>query len=203
MTKRTLAIIVGLFLITLVLFLLLLSTTAQPAPGGGTPEGMPPVPTSVAQSVLRFAPTTLTIPQGATVPQTVTIMLATGKNNDTGVQLELSYNPQAFSSVGITAGTLFQNPVVLEKKIDQEKGTLSYVYGISPTQTAVAGTGSVAVLTLTPVAHPTDQKGNKLVQTTVQLLPTSEVAAVGRTTSMLNPLSLTTPLSITFSGVGQ
>lgn len=197
MSKRTIGIIVGIIVVIIIL-LLIVSTSSQNHTSNNSVATNTPVPTPYAQSILSFDPTIVTIPAGSVAPQKVNLMLTTGENNDTGVQIILTYNPKAFSAVAIDPGTLFTNPIVLEKKIDSQAGTISYVYAITPGQKPHKGSGLVAVLTLTPVANPVDASGNKLTQTTIQLSPKSEVSAVGVENSTLNSSAFTSALTINF-----
>ena len=198
MSKRTIGIIIGIIVVIIILLFVVSTSSIQTNKPNTQTVVNTPIPTPSAQSLLSFDPTVLTIPAGSSAPQKVNVMLTTGGNNDTGVQIELSYNPKAFSSVTVDNGTLFTNPIVLQKKIDQQAGIISYVYAITPGQQPHKGSGLVAVLTLTPMANPIDDKGNKLTQTSIQILPKSEVSAAGVATSTLNSSSFTTALTVNF-----
>lgn len=148
MSKRTLFLILALLLLVGVLLVVAFSVNqTKPTP---TPQvSLPPQtsPTPVAQTVLSMTPNPLTVsPQS---PSSVNIDIATGSNNVTAVQLELTFDPTVVSNVSISGGTFFANAIELIKKIDQKEGTITYALGISPNDTAKSGTGTVATITFT------------------------------------------------------
>lgn len=192
MSKRTIGLIVALFVITVILLLVALSGNKSVAPSN--PTSMLPSPTPFAQSLLTFSPATLTASTAG--QQTASISLNTNANDVTGVQLELSYDPKAISNVTIDNGTMFPNPLVLRKKIDPQAGTITYVYAITPAQQSHKGIGTVAVITFTPNVQAVGTTGTKLTQTMIKLLPKSEISARGIEKSVMDPASLNNSLLI-------
>lgn len=110
------------------------------------------------------------------------IQISTGTNKVTAVQLELSYDPKFLTNVDIAPGSFFNDPAVLLKKIDPETGTISLALGLGMGQKAISGTGTVAVLTFTPVAG---QSG----ETAVNFLPKTQVTAQGYAQSVLKSIT--------------
>ncbi len=162
------------------------------SPKNETPQGAPqasipkPTPTpNIAFTVLAIMPNPLTISSPST---SVDVSINTQTNKVTAVQLELSYDPKQLTNVNIVQGTFFDNPIVLLKKIDEKKGIISFALGISPSQTAKMGTGSVATITFTSNLV----KGTK---TEIKMLPETLVTAEGVAPSVLKSSSGTTIMS--------
>jgi hypothetical protein len=175
MSKKTLALIVSLVLLTVALLAVALSTK-QPTT---TPDGVgePTVtPTPPAHTVLNLTPATLTAVAGTNQVQ---VQIDTDDNQVTAVQLEIAYDPKVLSNVRVTQGTFFQNPVVLLNANDTTTGRISYAIGIAPAQEAMNGTGTVATISFAP--NPTAT----VTETQLELLPKSLVTARGITASVL------------------
>ena len=97
-SKKTLGLIIGLFIVTGILLYMAIAPTLK-TNKPGTRQVIVPTPTSAAQSVLAFTPSSVTASPG--VPSTVAIELTTGDNNVRAVQLELTYDPSVLSNVTI------------------------------------------------------------------------------------------------------
>ncbi len=198
MSKRTISLIVFLFIITEILLIIALRQNVNP---NSNKVAIVPTPTPYAHSVLSFAPNTVNFTLGSSKPQVVAIQLNTGGNDVTGVQLEMSYVPSAFSQVTIANGLLFPNPfVIFPPKADTMEGTISFAYGITPAQTNQQheGYGTVALLTLTPAFNPVDANGNKITQTQIKFLPKSLITAKGIDPSVMNKTTFNNVLTINY-----
>lgn len=178
MPKKTLALISGLVLVTVVLFVIALMSNQKPPQSNVNPTGaaVQPSPTpDVAHSVLSLTPNPVTVAAG--VRGTVDVNINTSDNAVTAVQLELSYDPQVVRNVQITPGPLFTGAVVLINKNDPATGKYTYAFGRTPGQQPVSGTGVVAKITFTPAASTTPSQ--------LTLLPSTLVTARGVATSVL------------------
>lgn len=198
MSKRTISLIIILFLITAVLFIIALRENTSPA---STQTAVVPTPTPFAHSVLSFEPSTVNFTLGSMKPQVVAIQLNTGGNDVTGVQLEMTYVPTAFNQVNIANGLLFPNPfVIFPPKADTMEGTISFAYGITPGQynQQHKGFGTVALLTLTPALNPVDINGNRITQTQIKFLPKSLITAKGIDPSVMNKTTFNNVLTINY-----
>lgn len=176
MPRKTLALISGLVLVTVVLFIVAVRTnnqTAQPQP---SPAPVAQEPASQAHSVLNLSPNPVTVQPGQ--PGSVEVNIDTSDNDVTAVQLELAYDPTVITNVKVTPGPLFSNPVVLINKNDTQAGRFTYAYGISPNSSPIKGTGSVATITFTA-------KNVAGKQAQLALLPTTLVTARGVAASVL------------------
>lgn len=182
MPRKTLALISGLVLVTVILFAVAIrasktSNTPAPTPSPMTGQTQMQVsPTiSMAHSVLTLSPNPVNVlPNGQ---GQVSVNIDTSDNAVTAVQLELAYDPNAITNVKVTPGALFQNPVVLIDKNDPQTGRYTYAFGISPNHPTIQGTGEVATVTFTAkAANGTSQ---------LALLPKSLVTARGITASVL------------------
>lgn len=176
MPKKTLALISGLVIVTVILFVVALRTSKQQAPQNITTQAQIPTPTPVAMTTLSFAPNPITVAPGG--QGTVSVNINTSLNKVTAVQLEIAYDPNIISNVQVTTGPLFQNAVVLINRNNTQTGRLTYAFGITPNHPTVEGVGSVATITFTANNVPGKQAQ-------LALLPTSLVTARGVAPSVL------------------
>jgi hypothetical protein len=177
MPKKTLALITGLVLVTVILLVIALRTSKQQVQEAVVPQQvMVPTPTSYAHSVLNLAPDPITVAPGGT--GTVSVNINTADNDVTAVQLELAYDPTVISNIQITPGPLFQNPVVLINKNNPANGRYTYAFGITPNESTIKGIGAVATITFTAGYVP-----GKISQ--LALLPSTLVTAQGVALSVL------------------
>ncbi len=148
MPRKTLALISGLVLVTVVLFIVALKAGQNQTVPNTTPKTVVQAkPTIPAHSVLAIAPNPLTVAPGQQGKADVTI--DTGENNVNAVQLEIGYDPTMLTNVKVTAGTLIANPAVLIDRDVPTKGRYTYAFGITPNGKAFKGTGVVATITFT------------------------------------------------------
>lgn len=183
MPKKTLALITGLVVVTIVLFIIALRAGQQqrqqsPAAPQGHMMKQQPTPVVPAHTVLKLGTNPLTVSPGQT--KSVNITMNTSDNNVTAVQLELGYDPHIISNVKVTPGPLFPNPGLEYGKNNPTAGRYTYMLGISPSGKAINGTGVVATVTFTVLPGTT----GKSMQ--LGLLPTSLVTARGVAQSVLN-----------------
>ena len=193
MPKKTLALILGLVVVTVVLFIIALRAGQQPqAPS--TPQlskAQKPTPAVPAHTILQLGPNPLTV--GPAEQGSVNVTINTSDNDVTAVQLELGYDPNIISNVKVTTGPLFTNPVVLIDKNNPTTGRYTYAFGITPNAQPVKGTGVVATVTFTANANAVGKK------TQIGLLPTSLVTARGVAQSVLKA-SWGTVLTVSSTG---
>jgi hypothetical protein len=180
MPKKTLALITGLVLVTVILFVVALRAGQQqnaPSTPQPTQAAVQPEPTTPAFTVLALSPNPLTVAPGQQGRAEVTIN--TDQNDVTAVQLELGYDPNIITNVKVIPGALIQNPAVLIDKNDPATGRYTYAFGITPNGTPVKGTGVVATVTFTV------RPGQAGQETQLGLLPTTLVTARGVANSVL------------------
>lgn len=180
MPKKTLALITGLVLVTVILFVVALRAGQQqnaPSTPQPTQSAQQPEPTTPAFTVLNLAPNPLTVAPGQQGRAEVTI--DTDQNDVTAVQLELGYDPNVITNVKVTPGTLIANPAVLIDKNDPTQGRYTYAFGITPNGTPVKGQGVVATVTFTARANAVGK------ETQLGLLPTTLVTARGVANSVM------------------
>lgn len=184
MPRKTLALISGLVLVTLVLFIVALRSNTNPAPvPSSTP--LPSIQTQVSptvpkHSVLSLSPNPLTVSPGK--KGEVGVIIDTSDNDVTAIQLEIAYDPNFISNVKVTPGALFENPVLLINKNNVQEGRYTYAFGIMPNRPTIKGIGSAATITFTALNKPGGQ-------TQLALLPTSLVTASGISESVLKSAS--------------
>lgn len=196
MPRKTLALISGLVIVTVVLFIIALRAgEQQQAPSLPQPpkivQKIPPVP---AHTVLQLGPNPLTVAPGQ--EGSVNVNINTSDNNVTAVQLELGYDPHIISSVKVTPGPMFTNPVVLIDKNNPATGRYTYAFGITPSGQPIKGTGVVATITFTTYATAIGKA------TQIGLLPTSLVTARGVAPSVLKS-AVGTTLTVESTGSDQ
>ncbi len=184
MPKKTLALISGLVVVTIVLFIIALRAGQQsqaPSVPPGSQMSQQPTPMVPAHTVLKLGPNPMTVASGQVGHADIT--MDTSDNNVTAVQLEIGYDPRVISNVKVTSGALFPNPVVLINKNNPITGRYTYAFGITPNSPAVKGTGVVATVTFTPLPGAV----GKDMQ--LGLLPSSLVTARGVAQSVLKSAS--------------
>lgn len=192
MPKKTLALISGLVVVTIILFIIALRAGNQTqAPSTPPQVAVQPTASVPAHTVLSAGPNPLTVAPGE--QGAVNISMNTSDNNVTAVQLELGYDPNIISNVKVTAGAMFSNPVILIDKNDAASGRYTYAFGITPNSPTVKGTGVVATVTFTalPGAVGKDMQ--------LGLLPTSLVTARGVAPSVLK-IATGTVIDVSNSG---
>jgi hypothetical protein len=101
------------------------------------------------------------------------VIIFSGSNKITAVQLEIAYDPKVLTNVDIKPGTFLTSPVVLLKKIDTVNGRVSYALGINPSQKPTSGSGTVAILTFSTLP------GITATQTAINFDPKTDATAVG------------------------
>ncbi len=190
MSKKTLALISGLIVVT-ILFVALAVTQNKKASVKQTVLANP-TPTPFAQSVLTLSPNPATLTNGA---GTVNVMLSTAMNEVTAVQLELQYDPKVITNVKVTPGSFFTNPLIFPfNKTDAVNGRVSYSIGIQPSQNALKGEGTVATISFSKVP------GTTAGETQLTLLPKSLVSARGVEQSVLKSSQSTTVMLSAVTG---
>lgn len=105
-----------------------------------TPYSEIPVPTQSTQAqkglVLKIQPSGKTVSKGDTLSVTVE-----SKSNlpILAIDTYFSYDAKNMSLQNITAGDLFEEPMIFSKKINQDEGTIFFAFG-SPKPSALQGT---------------------------------------------------------------
>lgn len=196
MSKKTIGLIVVLFLVTVILFAVALTTTTK-SQTQQTATIPTPTPTPYAQSMLNFSPNVISLPLNKITKQTVNVLLNTGANHISGVQLELSFDPKVLTNVSATPGAMFLNPQIVTNNVDTQDGRISFAYTLS-TPAIQNSAGIAAVLTFMPNPNALDAAGKRITQTTISLLAKSEVTQQGITQSVLNQTSFTNIATISF-----
>lgn len=179
MSKRTLFLITGLFVVTAILVVLAIY---KPKTQEQTTTSAPKA--AVKETVLTITPLAAEVATGSavTASNAASVNIITGKNKVTAVQLELSFDPNVLGNVDLELGTFFKTPAVLLKDIDQVKGKIIYAFGINPGENGIMGSGQVAKITYqSKVATP--QK------TTIKFLPTTQATAEGETISIIKAMA--------------
>lgn len=182
MSRKTLALLVSLLVVTVVLLGLALSSgkkTAPVTPPTDTTTG--PQPTDAAQTTLTMTPATVTVGPNGT--GTIDVTIATEVNDVSAVQLELEYEPTVITNVVVKPGTFFDNPLNLLNTNDQKTGRISYALGVTDKQAAHKGTGTVATITFRKVPTTTAQT------TELKFLPKTIVTAISVSPSVLKTMT--------------
>jgi hypothetical protein len=177
MPRKTLALITGLVLVTVVLFVIALRTNNSKPAEIATPSAVPATPVPVATAVLSLSPNPITVKPGQ--QGTVDVMIDSADNAVTAVQLELAYDPTIITNVKITKGALFPQPVILKDKNDNKTGRYTYMIAIQPRQATIQGSGPVATITFTAARSALGK------QAQLALLPESLVTARGVANSVM------------------
>jgi hypothetical protein len=178
--KRTI-LLIGL-LIFISSFLLVYALSSNPPRNGK--NNIREVPsksitlTTAAETVLSFYPENISL--ASTDSASFDINISTGRNQVSEVQLELAYDPKALADIQIQPGNFIPAPITLLNINDSKTGRLSYALSVSPSQSPLSGTGSIATLMIkknTSLATPN--------RTTITILPKSLVSSRNVSGSML------------------
>jgi len=186
MSKKTLALIVGLITLTVILLIVALSPSFAPylpEKPSVTPEQPTVTPTPPAHTTISISPNPYTL---NTTTGTLDFVIDTLSNELTAVQLEISYDPETITNVQVSPGSFFPNPVTLLELVDNNNGRITYALGITPAQTPVKGQGIVARISFQRAP------GVPAQQTQIELLPKTKVTQQGIGSSVLRSTSGTT-----------
>lgn len=168
MSKKTLVLIIFLFLVTCGLLYLAVVTPPyqQPALVGPTPT-----PISVnAHTTLSLGPASAS--ESSKLAQyNIAVTMNTNSNKVNAVQLELAYDPQALTNVTVTPGDFFTQPNTLLNNIDTVDGRISYATTEQVSLPSKMGIGTVAIISFDIAKDFTGKT------TTISFLPKSAVAA--------------------------
>lgn len=176
MSKKTIGLIVGLLATTAVLLLIALSARQTPQPN--QPDSQQPSPTvSVAQTVLSLSPNPASV--AANGAGTIDVMINTGENQVSGVQLEISYDPAIISNLTVTPGDFLQNAVNPDANSNNPPGRYTFFYGTL--SGGSNGTGRVATIRYTKARGVPAT----VTETEIQLLPQTIVTMPGQYNSVL------------------
>lgn len=170
-SKRTLLLIFVLLCVTG--GLLYLAVREEKPAAVPTPTPTPKI--SYAFSTLSFVPQTATTTSSR---QTVAIHIDSNKNQVSGVQVNLAYDPTILGNVTVKLGDYFPNPNVLLNTVDATNGRITLVMAIEPTAQQASGSGTIATLSYTLL--PTTQKS-----TTISFLPKTTVTEEGQLDTVL------------------
>jgi len=176
MSRRTLILIIVLIGITAVLLAIALTPKQAPVP---IQQVQTPI-ISYAQTTLRISnnPVVVNSTSSAAPLYSTDITITTGNNKVNAVQLELAFDVTHLYNVDIKPGPFFQNATELIKKIDREKGTISYALAVPLGQKGLLGKGIVAVITFAENGKP-----GEIAR--INFLPKTLVTAEGTDKSVL------------------
>lgn len=187
MSKKTLALIITLLILTIVLVVVaiytretpLTQTSEQTSQEDQTTDATPTP--SVAQTTLALSPNPV-YPNttGTTSATTVYVNIDTGTNEVSAVQLEIQYDPTVLTNMRVMPGDFFQNPNVLPiGGVDPQNGRITYAIGPGNIRQSQSGTGTVAVLQFVPRATA------GITESEITLLESSLVTQLGQAESVL------------------
>lgn len=109
----------------------------------------PTTPTSVT---LQLTPTNQQLVKGQINKVNILLDAKSINENDTPqiIQMEIAYDPLAFSDVSITPGDFFTDPTVLLSTINIRTGRISYALAASQANAPSKTTGVVATISFVP-----------------------------------------------------
>lgn len=186
MSRKTLALIITLLVLTIILVVVAIYTQGKQA--SNTDGQAAQEQASLSTPTPEFAQTTLLLSPnpvypnntGSTSATTVNVEIDTGTNEVSAVQLEIQYDPSVLTNMRVTPGDFFPTPNVLPiGGVDQRNGRITYAIGPANIRQSQKGTGTVAVLHFTPrtVAGVTESE--------ITLLESSLVTQLGQAKSVL------------------
>lgn len=176
MPRKTLALLVGLVLVTVILFIVALQT-GKNQPLKTEDANMQAAPAEeIVHTVLSLSPELVEISSGR--QGSVDVLMDPSGNEVTGIQLELLYDPTMVSNVKVVPGPAFPNPNVLIDNNNPQTGRYTYAYGVRPNQPTLTKQGVIAKITFTA-------RGTAGRQSQFILHPTTIVTAVGIDSNVL------------------
>jgi len=187
MSKKTVALIISLVILTAALLAIALSTQSPSQNPNDiiskNSNEKIPTPTPVAQTTLSLSPNPY---QATTGANEIKVLINSESNKITTAQVELAYDPKLITNVKITKGEFLTNAVELLNKNDATTGRLSFALGLLPAQPARSGTGVVATISFNARPATTLTKDTELT-----LLDKSLVTASGVSPSVLKEVKST------------
>jgi len=188
--KRTVLLIITLIILATALLIYAVSVNPSKKP---TPITLPPTAIispseSAADTILFLSPENTVLQKNGNIM--LDVQINTGKNQLTGVQLEIAYDPELLTNILITPGSFFPTHNILLNNIDRETGRISYAIVIPPTSKPISGTGIVAKIQARKSVNT-----SSISQTGISILPKSLVSQIGVEGSVLKE---TKNASITF-----
>lgn len=186
MSKRTLILIGLLIIITTGLVLIALYSPYSPPVSPSTSTIVPTVTVPVEQTILSFDDPFMatesavqnSASNAAGTVYSLPLVISTGKNAVTAVQVELGFDPEVLTNVTVDNGSFFNNPLTLLNDVDEKTGKISYAVGISPQDSGLRGEGIVAIINF-------QAKIAKPEATNITFLPKTLVTAEGVSQSVL------------------
>lgn len=167
MSKKTLALIVFLFLVTAgLLYIALVNPNKKQTVTAPTPT-----PISVNAHTLLTIDKASATESSKLSQYTLAVHIDTADNTVNSVQLELTYDPKALTNVTLAPGTFFQQPSPLLNNVDTTNGRISYALAEQIDLAGKQGSGTVALISFNVAPGFT---GNT---TTISFLPKTAVAA--------------------------
>src|SRR5258708_3020331 len=94
------------------------------------------------------------------------MVINTGQNAVSGVQVAITYDPEVLKNVFVTPGAFFTNPTILENSVDIKKGIISSTMTIHPGESQKKGRGTVLTIYYTQTSG---------ASTTLSFLPPQEI----------------------------
>ena len=179
MSKSTFILIIILFLFTGGLLILALNKSSY----NSKEVRQPPVPSVIpvtAQTSLLFGSLEIASTSGTPKTYSLPIIINTGANKVTTVQLELAFDPNILTNVNITPSAFFKNPNVVINKINNDVGRISYALAetasesaspVHATERGKQGEDTLATLTF--------ESGMPSTSSTITFLPRTFVTAEG------------------------
>jgi hypothetical protein len=138
--------VIGVCVIFLSYFLFILLFSKQP------PSSSPVLSeSSQKDTTLHLSPNPLILTKDT---GKIDIVLHTGSNEVSFVQIKLFYDPTRLSEVNIIQGPFMQKASVLSTYIDTQKGTITYMLTLAKKEKPVQGKGIIATIMFNSLLKP-------------------------------------------------
>lgn len=198
MGKSTLILIIILFLIAGGLFALALNKSIYNPTKINEPN-IPSTNSVTPETSLLFGSLESATSSGKPKIYSLPILINTGKNKVTTVQLELSFDPAILTNVNITPSAFFKNPNVIINKINTDSGIIHYALiesdstaaktasdSASPAERGTLGNGTLATLTFESFFSSVSSAITFLPRTFVTAEGLEQSALISTNSAMLN-----------------
>ncbi len=167
-SNQTIGLIAILLVATVILLIVALNSGSTTPLTSMVPKNMlQATPTPAPHTTLSLSPNPLSI---ASQSATIAVNVDTASDMISGVQIELSFDPNSIKNIDITPGSFFPKSVEVLKTIDYKNARVSYALGLPPASSPQNRSGVVAWIHI---------KTNLVLgqQTQLQFLPKSVVAS--------------------------
>lgn len=127
------------------------------------------IPPSLSQTVkadttLSLSPNPLLL---SSETGSVDVVIDTGSNSVSFVQIKLLFDPKYLSDMRVTQGPFLQEADILNTFVNQDLGTLTYILALPKNTKAIQGKGTIATITFKTTLKPDEKTALSFMKETL------------------------------------